>query len=208
MSANMTIAGLAGSALLATVAFAQTPTATTSDRAIVTPSPAPASQTSSSFQDDWTTTKLLGLAVYNTNDESLGSINDLLTDSKGNIQAVVIGVGGLLGVGAHLVAVPFDKVTFVSERISYAAASGSPNAEGYRPPPATTTGANTAPATTAKPRSRRSGPCRVQCHQGRTAGDAGVQICDVTRDPTGSNKRAAGEAGRVFCAPYPRRKTP
>jgi sporulation protein YlmC with PRC-barrel domain len=152
MSAKITIAGLAASALLATVAFAQTPAAT-SDRAVVAPAPAEvhAAAQPASFQSAWGISKLVGLAVYNNKDESLGSIDDLLTDSHGNIKAVVIGVGGLLGLGAHLVAVPFDKVAFVAERISYNAASGSPYAEGNRPVSTVTTGANTAPVPAAKP---------------------------------------------------------
>ena len=47
--------------------------------------------------------------MYNDSNESLGSINDLLTDKSGNIKAVVIGVGGFLGVGEHLVAVPSTR---------------------------------------------------------------------------------------------------
>jgi len=46
------------------------------------------------------------------------SINDLLTDRSGNTEAAVIGAGGVLGVGAHLVAVPFDKVKFVNEPVA------------------------------------------------------------------------------------------
>src|SRR4051794_6697250 len=63
-------AGLVGTALLATAAFAQSPTAT-SDRANM--APAAASTSSSSFQGDWRTSKVVGLSVYNDNNESLGS---------------------------------------------------------------------------------------------------------------------------------------
>jgi len=133
-------AGLVGSALLATVAFAQTPTATTD-------SAKPAAASDSSFQGNWRTSKVVGLSVYNDNNESLGSINDLLTDKSGNIKAVVLGVGGFLGVGEHLVAVPFDKIKFVNEPVAY---TGASNAPGNRPASSTTTGAaNTAP--TSKP---------------------------------------------------------
>ena len=166
-------AGLAGSALLATVAFAQTPTATT-DRANV--APAAASESSSSFQGNWRASKVVGLNVYNDSNESLGSINDLLTDKSGNIKAVIIGVGGFLGVGEHLVAVPFDKIKFVTEPVAYTGAAGAPgsagtpNAGAARPTtPATTTGAATstgatAPSatatsnTTAAPTAARSNP--------------------------------------------------
>jgi sporulation protein YlmC with PRC-barrel domain len=136
-------AGLVGTALLATAAFAQAPTATT-DRATM----APATASDSSYQGNWRASKLVGLNVYNDNNESLGSINDLLTDKSGNIKAVVIGVGGFLGVGEHLVAVPLDKIKFVNEPIVYAGAGGAKTSPTSTMPPSnTTTGAaNTAPA--------------------------------------------------------------
>jgi sporulation protein YlmC with PRC-barrel domain len=151
MLAKYSIAGLAGSVLLASVAFAQTPTATTDSMKAGAASDT--SATSSSFQGNWRASKMVGLSVYNDKNESVGSINDLLTDKSGNIKAAVIGVGGFLGVGEHLVAVPLDKVKFVSEPIVYTSASGSADV-GTRPPGAapstTTTGAaNTVPA--AKP---------------------------------------------------------
>src|SRR5437879_6242144 len=148
MLARYTIAAIAGSALLAGAAFAQNPTATTTDSAGM----APASSTSSSFQGDWRASKMSGLSVYNDNNESVGSINDLLTDKSGNIKAVVIGVGGFLGVGEHLVAGPLDKIRFETQPVAYTSASGASDGGNTRPPgapgagPATTTGAATAPA--------------------------------------------------------------
>jgi sporulation protein YlmC with PRC-barrel domain len=148
MLAKYTIAGLAGSVLLASVAFAQTPTATSDSMKAGAASDK--STTSSSFQGNWRASKMVGLSVYNDKNESVGSINDLLTDKSGNIKAAVIGVGGFLGVGEHLVAVPLDKIKFVAEPVAYTSASGSADV-GTRPPagaaPPTTTGAaNTAPA--------------------------------------------------------------
>jgi len=136
-------AGLAASALLASVAFAQTPT-TTTDRAN---NMAPAAASDSSFHGDWRASKIIGLNVYNDNNENVGSINDILTDKNGSIKAVVIGVGGFLGVGEHLVAVAFDKVKFVDEPVASTTASTSTT----RPASSTTTGAattSTAPAST------------------------------------------------------------
>src|SRR4030088_681345 len=153
MFAKYITAGLAASALLATVAFAQTQTpTTTTDRANT------AAASDSSFQGPWRASKVVGLSVYNDNNESLGSINDLLMDKSGSIKAVVIGVGGFLGVGEHLVAVPFDKVKFVNEPVCYTGVAGGPNANapGTRPAPSTTTGAattNTAPGAAAATRS-------------------------------------------------------
>src|ERR1700737_3171657 len=103
MLARYLTAGLAASALLVSVASAQTPT-TTTDRANM----APAAASASSFQGDWRASKMVGLSVYNDNDESLGSINNLLMDKDGKIKGVGLGIGGFLGVGGHLVRVPFD----------------------------------------------------------------------------------------------------
>src|SRR5882724_12748110 len=150
MFTKYAVAGIAASALLASVSFAQSPSATT-DRA-TTADPAAASDTSS-FKGNWRSSKLVGLNVYNDSNESLGSINDLLTDKSGNIKAVVIGVGGFLGVGEHLVAVALDKVKFVSEPVVYTGAGAPAPGAGTRPATnSTTTGtANTAPAAVSKP---------------------------------------------------------
>jgi sporulation protein YlmC with PRC-barrel domain len=148
MLAKYTIAALAGSAMLAGAAFAQTPSAATTDNAGM---PSAATFDGSALQGNWRASKLAGLNVYNNNNESVGSINDLLTDKNGNIKAVVLGVGGFLGVGEHLVAVPFDKVKFVAEPVAYTSASAAPGAvtpSSTTPSSTTTTGAvtGTAPA--------------------------------------------------------------
>jgi sporulation protein YlmC with PRC-barrel domain len=155
MLAKTITVALASTALFATIASAQTPTATT-DRADGAASSSTASSntlSSSQVQGDWRISKVVGLSVYNDNNEKLGSINDLLMDKGGNIKAVVLGVGGFLGMGEHLVAVPLDKVQFSNEPIAYtgtASTTGAPGAGGSmanRPatspsttPPATTTG--------------------------------------------------------------------
>src|SRR3981189_2330404 len=113
MFAKYITAGLAASPLLATVAFAQTQTTTPPpDRANT------AAASDSSFQGAWRASKVVGLSVYNDNNESLGSINDLLMDKDGNSKGVGLGVGGLLRVGEHLVAIPFEKVKFVNEPVA------------------------------------------------------------------------------------------
>jgi hypothetical protein len=50
-------------------------------------------------------------AVYDRqNNSKIGSIDDVLVGSNGQIQAVMIGVGGFLGAGEKDVAVSFDAV--------------------------------------------------------------------------------------------------
>jgi sporulation protein YlmC with PRC-barrel domain len=148
MFAKYVTTGLVGSLLLASAAFAEEPTAT-SDRANMAPAPAAASQ--SSFQGDWRASKVAGLSVYNDNNENVGSINDLLMDKSGNIKAAVISVGGFLGVGARLVAVPFDKMKFVNEPVAY---TGASNTTGARPASTTTTGSTANPPAAATTNSK------------------------------------------------------
>lgn len=141
-------AGLLGSALLATAAFAQSPAPTTT-----APAAAPVTASDSTYNGNWRASKVVGLSVYNDGNESLGSINDLLTDKSGNIKAVVIGVGGFLGVGEQLVAVPFDKIKFVNEPVATNTASTS-TGSGMTKSTATGTGTTTgsaAPAAASKP---------------------------------------------------------
>jgi sporulation protein YlmC with PRC-barrel domain len=48
---------------------------------------------------------LIGLNVYNTNNESIGEIEDLIIDDGDNVRAIVLDVGGFLGIGERRVAV-------------------------------------------------------------------------------------------------------
>ena len=150
MLAKYTVAALTGSALLATVAFAQAPSPSPPAETKMAPAAATDKSISpSTFQGNWRASKVVGLSVYNEKNESVGSINDLLTDKNGKIVAVVIGVGGFLGVGEHLVAVPFEKVKFSTEPVAYTSTSSAPARPGGG---TTTTGAaTTSPAAASKP---------------------------------------------------------
>lgn len=48
---------------------------------------------------------LIGSPVYNMENESIGDINDMIVTFDGQVQGVVIGVGGFLGIGEKDVAV-------------------------------------------------------------------------------------------------------
>ena len=56
--------------------------------------------------------KIIGLPVIGMDHVRVGAIEDVLVDGSGRAQAVVIGVGGFLGVGEKYVAVPFDQVAW------------------------------------------------------------------------------------------------
>ena len=58
---------------------------------------------------------LLGTNVYNNQDENIGEIADMVIDNGKTVRALIIGVGGFLGMGERYVAVDPSTVTLVRE---------------------------------------------------------------------------------------------
>jgi sporulation protein YlmC with PRC-barrel domain len=59
--------------------------------------------------------KLIGASVKNAQGESLGKIDELVIDPHdAKIKAAVVSVGGVLGLGAKSVAIPWDKMSMGS----------------------------------------------------------------------------------------------
>jgi len=116
MSMKYMAAALLASSLLSVPAFAQS--AQKSD-------PSAAAQTATQTLGTWRTSKMISLNVYNNNNEKIGDINELITDSSGKIDAVVIGVGGFLGMGERNVGLPWSQLKFVMEPRPANAASNS-----------------------------------------------------------------------------------
>jgi sporulation protein YlmC with PRC-barrel domain len=48
--------------------------------------------------------------VYDSQNNKIGDVNDILLDNGGNVKTAMVGVGGFLGVGEKDVAVPFDAL--------------------------------------------------------------------------------------------------
>jgi hypothetical protein len=59
---------------------------------------------------DWLASNLIGQSVYNSQDEVIGDINDLVTDNSGKVIAVLLGSGGFLGLGEKDVAIRFEDL--------------------------------------------------------------------------------------------------
>jgi sporulation protein YlmC with PRC-barrel domain len=53
--------------------------------------------------------KLIGTTVVNDKNESVGKLDDIVVDNN-NVMFAVLQVGGFLGVGSHLVAVPYNSL--------------------------------------------------------------------------------------------------
>jgi sporulation protein YlmC with PRC-barrel domain len=60
--------------------------------------------------DSLTVTDWYKQPVYDPNNNKLGDVKDVLVDRSGKINAVILGVGGILGAGEKDVAVPFEAV--------------------------------------------------------------------------------------------------
>lgn len=54
---------------------------------------------------------LIGADVKTTGDEEVGAVHDLIIDQDGQVVAIVVGVGGFLGMGEKNVAISWDQVT-------------------------------------------------------------------------------------------------
>jgi sporulation protein YlmC with PRC-barrel domain len=59
---------------------------------------------------------LIGTTVYGANDAKVGSIGDVVLTGDKKVDAVIIDVGGFLGIGAKEVAVGFDKLKFMTDK--------------------------------------------------------------------------------------------
>ena len=59
--------------------------------------------------------KLVGAAVVNSKDERIGTIDDLVVNPDDRVTYAVLSVGGSLGIGSKLVAVPFHSLQTVKE---------------------------------------------------------------------------------------------
>lgn len=59
---------------------------------------------------DMRTSRLIGASVRNAAGENIGDINEILLDKSGRVAAVVVGVGGFLGIGEREVAMSWDAI--------------------------------------------------------------------------------------------------
>lgn len=86
----------------------------------------------------WRASKLDGVDVYNDRNEKIGEIDEVLLDRKGQVEAVIIGVGGFLGLGERHVAVPFNALRWqMRDEIAVTARTSSPMTGANRVPPTT-----------------------------------------------------------------------
>ena len=64
-------------------------------------------------------TKIIGETVYNGTGEdaqNIGDVNDIVIGKDGNVEAIVVGVGGFLGIGEKDVAVEYAQLELGRKR--------------------------------------------------------------------------------------------
>jgi sporulation protein YlmC with PRC-barrel domain len=172
MIRNLLASTAVAAALIATGAFAQDATAPApapADPAPMTQDAAPAAPMMKA--DGHLATQIIGESVYNGTAEDaqhVGDVNDIVIGSDGNIQAVVVGVGGFLGLGEKNVAVDFANLDWVErngdrwlvapmtkEQLEQQAEF---DRSAYEPAPAQTTASNDPAATGVAPDTTAAAP--------------------------------------------------
>ena len=69
--------------------------------------------------DGWLATEIIGETIYNsTSDdaEAIGDVNDFVLNQNGEIGAVVVGVGGFLGIGQKNVAINWNDLELAQDQ--------------------------------------------------------------------------------------------
>jgi hypothetical protein len=145
----------------------------------------------------WRTSRLIGLDVYGADNQKIGDINDVLVDRQGSAQAVVVGVGGFLGIGEKNVALPFNAFEWQMDdsarRTASASGSGSGSGAGSASGPART--GTDGPAATAGAGSGTPGTASTSGTPGTTAttgAGTGAAGSPASRTDTTASTSAAG----------------
>jgi Spy/CpxP family protein refolding chaperone len=115
------IGGLLAAALMSSSALAQTSTPSGNAPAATTIAP-------KSNAGHWRSSKLIGVNIYNEQNDKLGDISEIILDPTGKVTGYVVGVGGFLGMGEHDILVEPTKIKFVNEPVRSAATAPSTTA--------------------------------------------------------------------------------
>ena len=61
--------------------------------------------------------KMVGSSVSNENNETVGTIDDLIITPDGQAPYAILSVGGFLGIGTKYVALPFTSLKIVDKKV-------------------------------------------------------------------------------------------
>jgi sporulation protein YlmC with PRC-barrel domain len=108
-----------------------------------TPSPTTAPAPGGSAQPQWYShqagemraSKLIGTRVNNEAGERIGEVNEIVLAKDGKVAAVVIGVGGFLGIGEREVAVKFESLRLTQDASNNTVVALSATKDGLKAAP-------------------------------------------------------------------------
>jgi sporulation protein YlmC with PRC-barrel domain len=109
-SATIAVALMLGAAPLA---YAQT-----TQPAPPTQAPHATSATFTTKSGELRSSKLIGSAVYDVQNEKIGSVQDIVLDKSGRVTAIVVDVGTFLGMGGKDVAVQLGDLKMNNDRLT------------------------------------------------------------------------------------------
>jgi hypothetical protein len=124
--------------------------------------------------------KLVGVSVTGLDHNRIGEIEEVLVDRHGKARAVVVGVGGFLGIGEKSVAVPFDTVLWNTGDVSDVTSPSASLKPSEAPPPRASGGAEHMPGA-------QVSTDALQASNEREGGQVNPQTGPVT---TGTTERA------------------
>jgi hypothetical protein len=183
---NRFMIATAAAALLASSAFAQSPSSSPSQSPSTTQPPAQSpspNASSSSAQasgkfvtdqkpDQMLASKFKGTDVIGTNNEKIGDVSDILFDKDGKVLAYIVGVGGFLGIGSKDVALmptafqvkpPTDKDNLKLQlAMTKDELKAAPDFKAYNPPRTAAGGTGSAPTTGQRPAPAPASPPPAQ----------------------------------------------
>ena len=105
---KLPIISLACAIVLAAVSVSGTASAQTT----IVPQTAAVQFITTQPSNEWLAGVFIGAKVQNAAGDTIGDIYDLMFSPQGQINTVVIGVGGFLGMGERTVAIPYNALSF------------------------------------------------------------------------------------------------
>ncbi len=94
-----------------------TQTTTTTTAVTAMPTTGPLAVDAARLHEGRRASKVIGSTVYGGDgNDSIGSVDDLIVPRDGGNLVAILSVGGFLGIGAKLVAVPYERLQYNAER--------------------------------------------------------------------------------------------
>jgi hypothetical protein len=117
----MAVAAVSG--LMLSTALAQTSSPSTMGKPNSSTSASPSTRSSTQAisaqsPDQWLASKFKGTDVIGADNAKIGDVRDILFDKQGKVDAVIVGVGGFLGIGQKDVALPLTAFQLVPAKSS------------------------------------------------------------------------------------------